>query len=598
VNLLNRSLALTSLLAFASACSGGGSSPGPAPTSTASPSSTYSEAAFKCPSSDSDTAAVAVPPPAAMFAANGRRPSFSSRRPSVREGALEVTYDLATLGSSRPALAARESALGARVIREFDFNRIHVATRVVAVPPAQSAAIAAKLRTEAGVRRVVEGIGLRYPQTVTTGYFPNDPYFDGFANPIAPSGSAVVPPPTNNLPPYYESEYVPGQWNLHAVQLEHAFAYSQPGNGSGVTNAGALGSASVKIAVIDTGEDSSQEELKAKIVYQKCFITDPNGNQSTSKYTTDEYGHGTDVAGIAAGATGNGVGFSSAGAASVIYGYRIEATPDDNCANPDSTDVQCEASTADIADAIGDAVAQNVNVINLSIGGGFCSSGIDPSSLEGNAVANAIASNIVVVAAAGNDDGTSTYKGGTTAPACDAGVIAAGATALGDGQPNGSGTSTGSASAPVEYVASYSDYGSPGSAYRSPTAWGIVAPGGDPTSAGGDDPDLLHWIDDIWTSTPFDKNFEATSCGPDYPATGSTDPSDCRVLIAGTSMASPEVAGVAALIIAANPTYQDPAKMKTLLCSTADQINDSKEGCGRLNAYRAMAVAVADPVRP
>jgi len=38
--------------------------------------------------------------------------------------------------------------------------------------------------------------------------------------------------------------------------------------------------------------------------------------------------------------------------------------------------------------------------------------------------------------------------------------------------------------------------------------------------------------------------------------------------------------------------------MKTLLCTTADDISDGKEGCGRLNVYRAMATAVGDPKLP
>jgi hypothetical protein len=63
-------------------------------------------------------------------------------------------------------------------------------------------------------------------------------------------------------------------------------------------------------------------------------------------------------------------------------------------------------------------------------------------------------------------------------------------------------------------------------------------------------------------------------------------------------MATPTVAGAAALIIAVNPSYKSPTKMKQLLCSTADDIGDSKEGCGRLNVYRAMATAVGDRSLP
>jgi len=344
----------------------------------------------------------------------------------------------------------------------------------------------------------------------------------------------------------------------------------------------------VKIAIIDVGEDTTHPELTSKIAYQKCFITNPSNVQSVSNFTTDQDGHGTDVSGIAGAATNNNVGFTGAGGNSSIYAYRVEATPDDNCTTSTTSDPQCSTDTADIASAIQDAIANHVNVINISLGGGTCTNGVDQDPVEGAAIADAIAANVVVVAAAGNDGSQ-----GLNSPACDTGVIAAGATSLADGQQNGTGGSAGSASAPIEYVASYSDYGSPGAAAKSATAWGIVAPGGDPIN--DTDPDDLHWIEDIWTTTPYDANF-AGGCYVDYPGTGTV--TDCRTLIAGTSMASPTVAGVAALVLAVNPSYQSPAKMKTLLCTTADDIGDSKEGCGRINAYRALAVALGDPVSP
>lgn len=121
--------------------------------------------------------------------------------------------------------------------------------------------------------------------------------------------------------------------------------------------------------------------------------------------------------------------------------------------NPSSTDQQCSIDANDIVSAIGDAVANRVNVISLSLGGGGCTNGVDQDQAEGNAIANAIAANIVVVAASGNDakPGSSAP---VSAPACDTGVIAAGASALADGQPNGGGKTGGSAAAPIEYVAS------------------------------------------------------------------------------------------------------------------------------------------------
>jgi hypothetical protein len=586
LNFFCRFLALAAAAALVSSCSGGGSKSTPATAATATPAP---ESAYTCPSSDAAPASTGSRGASTFRSATGRSPATGARKAAVTAGRLEVTYDLATLGTARANFVARESSLGASLVREFDFSHLGVATRVLNVSPALASSVASALRAQAGVRGVTIGGGRRYAQSVSAPYFTNDPYFVGFQTTLVPTGGATPPPVTYEVPPYEENAGVPGQWNLHAIGLQNAFAYARANNGSNVSNPNALGSSAVKIAIVDVGEDTTHPELTAKIAYQKCFITDPNGRQSSSNFTTDEIGHGTDVSGIAGAATNNALGFAGAGGNSTLYAYRTGPTPDDNCANPSSTDPQCGIDTVDVASALEDAVANGVKVINLSLGGDTCANGQDPDSTEGNAIADAIAANVIVVAAAGNDSSQ-----GVEAPACDPGVIAAGATSLADGQPNGTGTSKGSAASPIEYVASYSDYGSPGASPKNSTAWGIVAPGGDPVS--DTDADDLHWITDIWTSTPFDNNF-AGYCGPDYPGTGS-QAVDCQTQIAGTSMAAPTVAGAAALILAVASGYQSPARMKSLLCTTADNIGDSKEGCGRLNVYRAMAVALGDSKLP
>jgi hypothetical protein len=522
-------------------------------------------------------------------------------------GLIAVSYSRSQAHASHALLVNRELSLGASLVREYDFPTVGRLTRVLSVAPARAASVEAGLRSQPGVLAVGDTGVRRYASAVTNPYFPNDPYFTGFATTVAPAPGATLPPATFEVAPLEENASVPGQWNMHAIQLEHAFAYSQPGNGSGISNPKALGSSSVKIAIIDTGEDSTHPDLSGKVVYQKCYITSPGNVQSTSHFSTDELGHGTDVSGLAAATLGNGFGFAGAGGTVALYGYRVFPTPDDNCTNPTSNDPQCGADDADIVSAINDAVAQHVNVINMSLGSSLnCSSGgADPDPLEGDAVANAIAAHIVVVAAAGNDSSPGSI-GALEAPACDNGVIAVGATGLADGQPNGAGNSNGTASNPFEYLASYSNAGSPGAAPNSPAAWGIVAPGADPSAqdAASDTPgDNLHWIWDIWTTTPFqssptDQSFTG-ECSDDYPnSTAVVPPVDCRVEIAGTSMSAPLVAGAAALILSVNSAYQSPSAMKQLLCSTADDIGDPHEGCGRLNVYRAMAAALGDPSPP
>jgi subtilisin family serine protease len=493
--------------------------------------------------------------------------------------------------SNLRSIAGREQAAGGTFLRSFDYPRLNTTQRIVAVPTATLAKSEALISEQSGVQSI--GVtGQRRYRLSATSTPSNDPYFFGFSG--------------NNNATYHESATIPGEWDMYAIGLDRAFGYSKAANNTlKASNQAALGSSSIKIAIIDTGEDTNHPELANKIVYQHCFITNAAGtSQSSGNFTTDEDGHGTDVAGIAAAATNNSLGFAGVGGNSVIMGYRVFPRPDDNCSNSNSTDPQCSSDTADIAAAINDAVTNGANVISMSLGGGICdSSGNDEDTTEGTAVKNAITANVIVVAASGNDNSGSN---GVTAPGCDPDVIAVGATSLNDGTATG--TTTGeytdtakaagaSASTPVEYVANYSQFGSTNT-LNSPSSWGIVAPGGDPAPAETSPTgvaDDLHWIEHIWTTTPFggqgDANF-AGECTGDYGNPSGT--TDCRTLIAGTSMATPHVAGAAALILAVNPSYASPTAMKQLLCLTADDLGDSHQGCGRLNVYRAMAKALGD----
>jgi hypothetical protein len=563
----------------------------PTPVATA----TTNPQAFTCPTSGTAGTGSAI-----RLASSGAFSEATSRHPfkvhaqiaAPTNTLLAVSYTRSTAAANLRQIVGREQALGANLVHTYDFPARNVAMRVLSVPTTQLAQTESQLRAQAGVQSI--GVtGERRYHTTSSAFYTNDRYFQGFA-------------PNWETLPYAESANVPGQWDMHAIGLEHAFGYSQPSNTTLVAHQEALGSNTIGIAIIDTGADASHPELTSKIHYQKCFITNDAGVQSTGSFSTDEDGHGTDVAGIAAAASGNnGLGFAGAGGNAMIYAYRVFPTPDDSCANAGSTDAVCSSNTLDIADAINDAVnVQHVKVISLSLGGGGCTAGgVDTDAAEEDAIANAVANNVIVVAASGNNGPAPV---GVTAPGCVAGVIAVGATSLDDGSPTGTTNYTtakvGSASAtnPVEYVASYSQYG--GSAtFRDPNAWGIVAPGGDPApaeSTASGTVDNLHWIENIWTSTPFggqsDPSFAGT-CTPDLQSSG---PNDCRTLIAGTSMSTPHVAGAAALILAVNPSYQSPKAMKTLLCQTADDLGDSHQGCGRLNVYRAMATALNDPTPP
>jgi subtilisin family serine protease len=477
------------------------------------------------------------------------------RTPQAQTAAalLAVTYDAARVA---PDAESRLNALGARTMSTLSFSHLGRTVHLVSVG-ANRDAVAAQLRALPGVTAVDV---IRRASTLTrSATLTNDPFFEGA---------------TGSASPIYQTAVTAGQWDMHVMQIEHAFSYS-------------LGSTKVNLAIIDTGADLTHPDLQGvNVTRSRCFLLSADGSvQSTSSFVTDPNGHGTDVTGIVAAGTNNGFGFAGAAGNVSLMLYRIFPTPDDTCAQGGSaaaSDPRCGATDYDIASAINDAVQNGAQVINLSLGiGQNCTNGQDPDSLEGAAIANAIANNVVVVAASGNAGGT-----GVEAPACDSGVIAVGATGYNDGQPNG----TGYAGANTEYVTSYSQVGTADAAL-SPSSWGIVAPGGD--AANANDADNLHWVENVWTTTPYDANF-AGDCSVDpFGESG-----NCRSLIDGTSMAAAHVAGVAALVLAVNQTYASPSAMKQLLCNTADSIGDPNQGCGRINAYRALAVASGDPNLP
>jgi subtilisin family serine protease len=319
------------------------------------------------------------------------------------------------------------------------------------------------------------------------------------------------------------------------------------------------------IAIVDTGVDVTHPDLRSgKIIYARCYVTYPsNSSQSSGPYVTDLDGHGTDVAGIAAADTNNAFGFSGTGFNAPILAFRVfPAPPSAGCAGASSS-AQCDTTDVDEVSAINDAVKHGARVINLSLGAdGPLANCRD--TIEENAIENAIAHGVAVVAAAGNESADH-----LDCPAAYPGVIAVGASAL-----EGAGDSV------SEGVASYSNWAGAsgpgtGGAY-------LVAPGGDPSGAG--DSDDLHWIENIYSSTAASPG----ACARDEAGQSG----DCRILIAGTSQATPHVAGVVSLMLGLRPSLS-PAQIAADLCSSARGIGSSKQGCGRLDAAGAVAKAAA-----
>lgn len=446
---------------------------------------------------------------------------FSGRRPAsaTRSGFDDVPDVLIVLseGATHSDLITQPIAVeGSPAISDFWFGALGLSVRKLSVDPAQASMVAAHIKARSGVI-AVEAARYRHLMSLS----PNDPAYVG-----------------TNVPPYYETPATNGQWDMHALSLDDAWAQFKFSS--------VVGS---KIAVIDTGVDVTQAELSGgKIVLTKCFVTYPaNTQQTTSSYATDTDGHGTNVAGIADADTNNSLEFAGAGWSAPLMAYRI--FPNDvagGCAT--SSSLQCQTTDVDEVSAINDAVANGASVINLSIGAAPpCT-----DTLEQAAVERAISLGVVVVAAAGNEAAAH-----LDCPASYPGVIAVGASALNDSV------------LPIkEHVSSYSNYLAASSGYF------LLAPGGDPSS--NNDTDNLHWILNVYSSNAADLK---KACG-----------SDCASFFAGTSQAVPHVVGVVSLMRAINPRLT-PAQIAQDLCSTADNLGDPKQGCGRVNAGAAVSLA-------
>jgi subtilisin family serine protease len=164
-----------------------------------------------------------------------------------------------------------------------------------------------------------------------------------------------------------DDEDWPQQWGLRLAGFPEAWTVTR-------------GSSHVVVAVLDTGVDRTQPELRGALVPGYDFV---NGDADPS----DDHGHGTPVAGII-GARGN----NRAGVAGVCWSCSIMPVK--------VLDAKGIGLDSVIAAGIVWAVDHGARVINLSLGGPG-----DTEDLE-NAIAYAVRRNAVVVAAAGNNGTT------------------------------------------------------------------------------------------------------------------------------------------------------------------------------------------------
>jgi hypothetical protein len=330
------------------------------------------------------------------------------------------------------------------------------------------------------------------------------------------------------------------QWYMNKMSVPAAWDYTQ-------------GSNDIIVAVLDTGVDMKQPELAANI------WTNPNPGKpgDPSGYVNDIHGwnfvennndpspqftSGWTEAGITHGTVIAGligaVGNNSSGIAGI--NWRVKIMP------LRILDSEGIGDSATAAKAIDYAVAHGARVLNFS----FVTN--EHSSVLDAAIARAAKAGVLIVAAAGNDRDTSGDNLDKTPmyPVCSDGagtnyVIGVAATDLNDKR------------------ADFSNYGA--------NCVDISAPGQDIISTQLYNPSLAGF--------------------GSYTRAGWN----------GTSVASPMISGIAALMLAANPGLSRETLVQYLL-STADPIDAlnplyrGELGAGRVNAERAVKAALGLPV--
>lgn len=273
------------------------------------------------------------------------------------------------------------------------------------------------------------------------------------------------------------------------------------------------------IAVIDSGIDANRADFGNRVLASVNLSTLPNNTTPG-----DGRGHGTFVAGIAAGGAPGYTG----------------ATPQANLVSVDVMDDEGMAKTSDVIAGCQWVLAHkdqyNIKVANLSLHSST------PSSFTTDPLDKAVEqlwfNGVTVVAAAGNYGQPNTPSGVLYSPGNDPFVITVGAIDI-----NGTTNRNDDSNAP------WSAWGRTPDGFMKPD---ISAPG-------------RYMVGPVPTSSTLVSERPASVTAPGY------------IQLSGTSFAAPVISGAAAQIIANNPTYT-PDQVKGLLMLSAKPVPNATAG--------------------
>jgi subtilisin family serine protease len=349
------------------------------------------------------------------------------------------------------------------------------------------------------------------------------------------------------------------QWNMRAIRADAAWA------------GGFLGSSTVSVAILDTGIDYRWPDLSGRVDLSRSISLRPDEDARLQTWfgslglhpITDLNAHGTLVSSIVASNSGFFAGVTTR---TTLFGVKV-CIVFDTC------------STAAILNGIVYAVDHGADVINMSLGGAFLKSANPGFVSVINSVFNyANQRGTVIVVSAGNEAADIDHTGNVYFRYCNSPhVVCVSATG-----PTAAPTSSGPFTNP-DAVAPYTNFGR--------SAISLAAPGGGVTTANAFVTGPCSQTALAWHQPP------PPSPGAPLPPPvidGPACPSNRGLFLvrgAGTSFASPHVAGVAAAVVAASGRG-NPSQVRAILQNSADDLGasgtDPFYGKGRLNAARAV----------